>query len=104
MNGAVSTTAWALHRLRGFCPDLLTYALIYTLGYTATAWIIGRQILGTRTGWVAAFLLGWRILRVLAPIPIVGGLIWFVAGGFASAPCVTIWRACSMGRAAPAPA
>ena len=43
MNGAVSTTAWALHRLRGFCPGLLTYALIYTLGYTATAWIIGRQ-------------------------------------------------------------
>ena len=48
---------------------LAALALIYTLGYTATAWIIGRRIVGTRTGWVLAFLLGWGILRVLALIP-----------------------------------
>jgi hypothetical protein len=33
---------------------LTALALIYTLGYTATAWIIGRRILSTRTTWVVA--------------------------------------------------
>jgi hypothetical protein len=54
---------------------------------------------------VAAFLLEWGILRALALVPIVGGLIWFVAVVFGlGAPVVTIWRARSIGRAAPAPA
>ena len=84
---------------------LAALALIYALGYTATAWIIGRRILGTRTGWVVAFLLGWGILRVLALIPAVGGLIWFVAVVFGlGALTVTIWRARSTAPAAPAPA
>jgi hypothetical protein len=84
---------------------LAALALIYTLGYTATAWIIGRRIVGTRTAWVLAFLLGWGILRVLALIPAVGGLIWFVAVVFGlGALTVTIWRARSTERAAPAPA
>jgi hypothetical protein len=84
---------------------LAALALIYTLGYTATAWIIGRRILGTRTAWVLAFLLGWGILRVLALIPVVGGLIWFAAVIFGlGALTVTIWRARSPERAAPAPA
>jgi hypothetical protein len=84
---------------------LAALALIYTLGYTATAWIIGRRILGTRTGWVVAFLLGWGILRALALIPAVGGLIWFAAVVFGlGALTVTIWRARSTERAAPAPA
>jgi hypothetical protein len=84
---------------------LAALALIYTLGYTATAWIIGRRILGPRTAWVAAFLLGWGILRALALIPAVGGLIWFAAVVFGlGALTLTIWRARSTERAAPAPA
>jgi hypothetical protein len=84
---------------------LAALALIYTLGYTATGWIIGRRILGTRTGWVVAFLLGWGILRALALIPAVGGLIWFAAVVFGlGALAVTIWRARSTERATPAPA
>ncbi len=84
---------------------LAALALIYALGYSATAWIIGRRIVGTRTAWVGAFLLGWGILRVLALIPVVGGLIWFVAVIFGlGALTVTIWRARSTERAAPAPA
>ena len=72
---------------------LAVLALIYTLDYTATAWIIGRRILGTRTGWVVAFLLGWGILRVLALIPAVGGLICSPAVVFGlGALTVTIWR------------
>ena len=84
---------------------LAALALIYTLGYTATAWIVGRRILRARTGWVVAFLLGWGILRVLALIPVVGGLIWFVAVVFGlGALAVAIWRARSTSPAAPAPA
>ena len=84
---------------------LAALALIYTLGYCATAWIIGRRILGANTAWVAAFLLGWGILRALALIPAVGGLIWFVAVVFGlGALAVTIYRARSSDRAAPAPA
>ena len=84
---------------------LAALALIYTLGYTATAWIIGRRILRAGTSWVLAFLLGWGILRVLALIPIVSGLVWFAAAVFGlGALTVTIWRARSTTRAAPAPA
>ncbi len=84
---------------------LAALGLIYTLGYTATAWIIGRRILRPGTSWVLAFLLGWGILRVLALIPIVGGLIWVAAVIFGlGALTVTIWRARSTGQAAPAPA
>jgi hypothetical protein len=84
---------------------LAALALIYTLGYTATAWIIGRRILGARTAWVGGFLLGWAILRALALIPAVGGLIWFVAVVFGlGALVVTIWRARSTDRVATAPA
>jgi hypothetical protein len=84
---------------------LAALALIYTLGYTATGWLVGRRILGARTAWVVAFLLGWGILRALALIPIVGGLIWFVAVIVGlGALTVTIWRARTTGRAAPAAA
>jgi cytoskeletal protein CcmA (bactofilin family) len=84
---------------------LAALALIYTLGYGATAWIIGRRILRTGTRWVGAFLLGWGILRVLALIPVVAGLIWFAAVVFGlGALTVTIWGARSTSQAAPAPA
>ena len=83
---------------------LAALALIYTLGYTATAWIVGRRILAG-TSWVLAFLLGWGILRVLALIPVVGGLVGFAAVVFGlGALTVTIWRARSISPAAPAPA
>ncbi len=80
-------------------------ALIYTLGYTATAWIIGRRIVRPPTTWILAFLLGWGILRVLALIPIFGGLVWIVAVVFGlGALIVTIWRTRSTSQAAPTPA
>ena len=87
----------------GLCL-LAALALIYVCGYTATAWIIGRRLLRPSTPWILAFLLGWGILRVLALIPFVGGLIWFAAVVFGlGAVTVTIWRARSTGQAAPAP-
>lgn len=57
---------------------LLALALIYGLGYTTSAWLLGRAIL-SRSHPVAGFLVGWVILRVLALVPFLGGLAWFAA-------------------------
>jgi hypothetical protein len=81
---------------------LAALGLIYALGYSASAWILGRSILRTRTAWVVAFLLGWAILRAVALIPILGGLVWFVAVVFGLGTLlVAIWRARAAARAAP---
>jgi hypothetical protein len=57
---------------------LLALALIYGIGYTAGAWIIGRRIV-SRSSPIVAFLVGWGILRVVALVPFLGGLAWLVA-------------------------
>ncbi len=76
---------------------LAALGLIYALGYCASAWVLGRLILRTRTAWVVAFLLGWAILRAVALIPILGGLVWFAAAVFGLGTLVVaIWQ----GRAA----
>jgi hypothetical protein len=52
-----------------------------------------------------AFLVGWGILRVLALVPILGGLVGFAAVVFGlGALAVGIWRARTTSRAAPAAA
>jgi hypothetical protein len=72
---------------------LAALGLVYALGYSASAWILGRSILRGPTAWVAAFLLGWVILRVLALVPILGGLVWFAAVVFGlGALAVAVWR------------
>src|SRR5574341_170501 len=84
---------------------LAALGLIYALGYAATAWILGRSILLGPTAWIVAFLAGWGILRVVALIPILGGLVWFAAVVFGlGALVVAVWRARSATRAAPAAA
>jgi Polymer-forming cytoskeletal len=76
--------------------------LIYALGYSAAAWILGRSIVREPTGWAVAFLAGWAILRVVALIPILGGLVWFAAVVFGlGALAVAIWRARTPSRTAP---
>jgi len=84
---------------------LAALGLVYMLGYSAAAWILGRWIVREPTVWVAAFLAGWGILRVLALIPVVGGLVWFAAVVFGlGALTVTMWRARYASRIAQAPA
>jgi hypothetical protein len=84
---------------------LAALALIYALGYSATAWIVGRSIVRSPTAWVVAFLVGWAILRVVALVPILGGLVWFAAVVFGlGALLVAVWRGRSAVRAAPAAA
>jgi hypothetical protein len=60
---------------------LAALGLLYALGYGASAWVLGRSLLRPPSAWVVAFLVGWAILRVVALVPILGGLIWFAAGG-----------------------
>ncbi len=80
---------------------LAALLLIYALGYSATGWVLGRSILRRPGAWVVAFLAGWAILRVVALIPILGGLVWFAAVVFGlGALVVAIWRAGGAGRAA----
>jgi hypothetical protein len=84
---------------------LAALGLIYAIGYSATAWIVGRRILREPTAWILAFLAGWGILRVLALVPILGGLVGFAAVVFGlGALAVVIWRARTPSRAAPAAA
>ena len=84
---------------------LAALGLIYALGYSAAAWIVGRRIVREPTAWILAFLAGWGILRVLALIPVLGGLVGFAAVVFGlGALMVVIWRARTASRAAPATA
>jgi hypothetical protein len=78
---------------------LAALGLIYALGYGATAWVLGRRVLREPAAWVVAFLAGWGILRVLALVPVLGGLVWFVAVVFGlGALAVAIWRSRSASR------
>jgi hypothetical protein len=82
---------------------LAALLLIYALGYSAAAWVLGRSILREPTAWVVAFLVGWAILRVAALVPILGGLVWFAAVVVGlGALAVAIWRARTLSRTAPA--
>ncbi len=60
---------------------LFALALIYTLGYTVAAIGLGSLVMRSSSRYVA-FLVGWAILRALALIPILGGLLWLVASAW----------------------
>ena len=80
---------------------LAALGLIYALGYGASAWILGRRVVREPTSWILAFLAGWAILRVVALVPILGGLMWFVAVVFGlGALLVAVSRARSGSRPA----
>jgi cytoskeletal protein CcmA (bactofilin family) len=73
---------------------LLALVPIYAVGYVAGAWLLGRRILRPAASRYVAFLVGWAILRVVALIPIVGGLGWLAATVFGlGALIVAAWRA-----------
>jgi hypothetical protein len=65
------------------------------VAYTTTAWVVGRRVLRnrSRSRW-AMLLVGWGILRLLALIPVVGGLVGLVATVVGlGALTVALWRA-----------
>jgi hypothetical protein len=58
---------------------MLAFALLYTGGYVAGAHALGRRLVAVPKSRFVAFLAGWAILRVVALIPVVGGLVWMLA-------------------------
>jgi cytoskeletal protein CcmA (bactofilin family) len=60
---------------------LLGLALIYTIGYVAAIAGVGRLAMASSSRYVA-FLVAWLVLRGLALIPVLGGLLWFVAAAW----------------------
>jgi cytoskeletal protein CcmA (bactofilin family) len=78
---------------------LLAIFPLYLLGYVTSAWLLGLRLVSGRP--VLGFLAGWGILRALALVPVVGGLVWFGATVLGlGALGVAAWRA----RSGPAPA
>ena len=58
---------------------LLALLPLYALAYTTSAWLLGRRLLGPPRGRVVSFLAGLAILRLIALVPFLSGLVWFVA-------------------------
>ena len=58
---------------------LLAFALLYTIGYVGGAHVLGRRIVAPPKSRFVAFLAGWAILRGVALIPVLGGLVWMLA-------------------------
>lgn len=79
---------------------LLGLALLYTVGYVAGAHAIGRLIVKAPTSRFLAFLAGFAILRVLALIPVLGGLVWTAASIFGLG---VLWVASRRGTSEPMP-
>jgi hypothetical protein len=74
---------------------LLAAIPVLLVAYTTTAWVVGGRVLRDRSQspW-AALLAGWGILRVLALIPVAGGLVGLAATVVGlGALTVALWRA-----------
>jgi hypothetical protein len=61
---------------------LLALGLLFWIGYVAAALAIGRLLVKPPTARLLAFGAGWLILRVIAIVPGIGGLVWFLATVF----------------------
>jgi len=72
---------------------LLALALIYALGHTASAWILGRVLVREPRSRALAFVAGWAILAAASAVPVLGGLVWFMATVFGlGSIVVATWR------------
>lgn len=72
---------------------LLALLPIYAIGYTTSAFLLGRAIVRPPTSRFLAFLAGWGILRAIALVPVLGGLTWFAATVFGlGALTIALWR------------
>ena len=61
---------------------LLALLPMYAIGYTTSAWLLGRAIVRPPRGRFLAFLAGWGILRAIALVPVLGVLAWLGAAVF----------------------
>jgi hypothetical protein len=73
---------------------LLAFALLYSIGYVAAAWLAGRLIRPQLQSRQAAFLIGWALFRIAAVVPIVDGLLWFPGAALGlGVLCAAAWQA-----------
>ncbi|HWC11636.1 MAG TPA: polymer-forming cytoskeletal protein [Acidimicrobiales bacterium] len=61
---------------------LLSLALLYAMGYVVAALALGRTMVKEPTSRYLAFLAGLVILRVVGLIPVIGGLVTFLASAY----------------------
>ena len=72
---------------------LMALFAIYTMGYTTSVWILGRQLVKPPSSRFVAFLAGWAIFRLVALVPILAGIVWFVAAVFGLGVLLVVaWR------------
>jgi hypothetical protein len=83
---------------------LFALALVYGLGYVVGGYFLGRLIFKEPRNRLVAFLIGWGILRVVAIVPVLGGLA-LAAATIYGLGCLTVAlfraRGAGGGRAAP---
>jgi len=73
---------------------LLAFALLYSVGYVAAAWLTGRLIRPQLDSRLAAFLIGWALFRIAALVPVVDGLLWFPGAAIGlGVLCAAAWHA-----------
>jgi hypothetical protein len=58
---------------------LLALVPIYALGYATSAWVLGRLVLSDRRRPLVAFLAGLGALRLVALVPVLGGVVGLAA-------------------------
>jgi cytoskeletal protein CcmA (bactofilin family) len=56
---------------------LLALGLIYSIGYVVATIAVGTLVVKPTQSRFIVLVVGWAILRVLALIPVLGGLVWF---------------------------
>lgn len=61
---------------------ILALLLIYSIAYAAGAYAVGRWVLPEPRPRFVAFLLAWAILRVLALVPVLGGLLFIAVAAW----------------------
>lgn len=79
---------------------LLGLALLYALGYTAFSFALGRMLLKPPANRYVAFIAGWGIVRAASLIPVMTGVIGFVATAYGLGALAVAAR--MAGRTAPA--
>ena len=71
---------------------------LYSVGYVTTCWLLGRRVI-SEAGRPVTFLAGWGILRLVALVPILGGLTALLAAVLGLGVLfVAAWRARTGGR------
>jgi hypothetical protein len=82
---------------------LLALGLLYWLGWVGGAFVLGRRLVGAPKSRIGAFAAGWAILRLLALIPFVAGLVWIAATSVGLGALVLAARRANRGAPAGSP-